>query len=356
MPFCPQCGSELADADDYCDDCGCRVEERGSDHGQDFHHERSGQRPDQNRPPSRAPPEPQNPHRQQGQSAHRAPPQGQQPRQAPRQSQYPGAPRSGRQSRTRGAQPQYVGNGKVTYAALFPATNGYKGLVLGGLCALGAPLLVPFILLCGYTARLTGAAARGESVRPPFDDVRELMNDGIFYTVLAALVIGVGAVIGNGLLTAGATLDQPGSLSVGAGVVGLAVSYVLPAVLVLYPATGSFSEALSPDRVGALIFSAYYAVSYLIFLGLVVGAFAMGFVLVIAVGILSLVIPFVGIPLAFILVMTLPPYLFYAAGAYWGGTYQIAAQDGLVPDPAETVATGGETDRQAGRDDSYSRT
>lgn len=297
MPFCPDCGTEVDAEDVHCYNCGRNLEggadtdptdsqQDGGDWGSTWDDEPQG---------------------------------GQQP--------TGGQSEIDPQTEAKG---RHIEDGKVEYTVYFPMTEGYKPIGLGGVALFLSFLILPLFTLFGYIYRITEAAARGETVQPAIDDYAELTKEGFFYFLLYLLVGIVAAIAVGGPVAAGVALESPAVIAFFAVVVSIVVAYVAPAILVLYPVTGSYKEALSPDRIKAFAFTSEYLVAYLILIAL-----SIAFNLVLQVVTLILAITVVGIFLLIPLIAVANAYYFYAIGAYWGATYYEAAEKGIVPHVSE---------------------
>jgi len=199
-----------------------------------------------------------------------------------------------------------------------------QGAGIGGTLRVVA-LLGGLLPSLGYSYRLTSAATRGEATQPFFTDFPRLVGQGVvfygFFAGLAAVATLGGELAATAAVSAGAPPFMVGLL------VTLVVWYFIPAVLVLYAATGRLRD-VSPRLVAALALSKRYAVAYPVFLVLWVAIFVS-----VTVVSLLLALTVVGIVLAVPLVFTLAVYPQYFAAAFWGGTYYQAAAAGEVPTP-----------------------
>lgn len=352
MPYCPDCGSEIDPDNVYCSNCGRQLDggrrgesdSRGpggdshdaggddwSDTGDDWgggtddgswsETDKSGQPDDwddggqygnpPNQPPRGG---------QQGQGGGQAGGWGGGQGQAQRR-EWGG-------TNVQSGDDVYVEDGRVNYAVKFPFSDGWGALGISALCYLGSFLLVPLLIIWGYLYRVTEAAAWGDTLQPRFNEYGEMIKTGFFYILLylvyaivGVVVIGVLAVVGveSGVEAVGGLL---------ALVVGVVFLYFGPAVLTLYPVTGSFSEALSPSRITDFAFTGKYFGSFLLYIALM---FAVQ--LVFSIAFFALAITVIGILLVFPLSLVISPYLLYLTGSYWGATYYEAAQEGLVDPP-----------------------
>lgn len=333
MPYCSDCGREVEPDDVYCQHCGSRL---GSDRSRDPDDRSHGER---GHGASDRPEGPDGAYRGHGGGGPER--RDRDPERRGRGRRIPPGPDAGRtDGRTAGGdrrghqgpgpeRPRRVEDGKLNYALVFPASGGYGPIGGGAICSFLSFLFVPAFTLYGYAFRLTGAAADGTTVQPRFsDDLVGMTVKGFLYFLFYLLVL-VGGTVAVALLGGAlAVAASPEVAAVFGGVIGLLVVYLAPAVLTLYPATGSAAAALSPRRVADFAFTGRYFVSFLGFILLVIGL-TIGFFLV-AIG---LIITVIGIFVLFPLIYVYSAYVLYVTGAYWGATYYQAVQDGLVDDP-----------------------
>jgi len=343
MQRCPDCGTSVEDGERYCYDCGsslqsgeydARTRQQGRqnqyDSGWDDPSARSGwdesgqqaggqRRTDQWDAPAGQ--------RQNTTSRHQRGRQGTARRGVGQQD-----------SRT------HIEDGKLDYAVKLPVSKGYDAIGIGAALNFATVLVVPIFVLMGYTYRLTEAAAHGETVQPGFDDIGELLTVGFVYSLLlfAVGLAGVGGPLAVGAYAGSALGSAANAVALG---LFLAVSYVGPAVLTLYPATGRLSAAVSPGQIAGFAFTTKYAVSYLLF-----GAAVVGLSLAWMLAALILLFTVVGIVLLLPLGYLFNTYLLYSTGAFWGATYYQTA-DGSQFQGAHDRQSAFGPDHQ--RDDQY---
>jgi len=230
----------------------------------------------------------------------------------------------------RGASARRVEDGKVGYSLRFPFTDDYGALVLGGLCNLLSILVVPLFTLWGYTYDVTEFAGRGETTQPEFEEFLDLTKRGVLYFLVAMVVPLIGTALGVALFVLGDSLQVQSAVAVlGAGLT-LVLLYIYPAVLTLYPVTGSATEALSPERIVDFAFTSTYVISFLVYFVLSVVLY---FLYYAAFFVLFLTV--IGIVLLIPLVLGFTPYFLYFTGVFWGATYYEAEQKGLVSGSVE---------------------
>lgn len=183
----------------------------------------------------------------------------------------------------------------------FPTTadDWIQTVIIGGaLSALGF-LILPAIVVQGYTVRVARAAARGETA-PSFTDWGELLVDGVKLLVLqlvAAVAVLVPLAVVLGVVGTAAGLS--GSRTLGGiavliavlliGLLGLVLGYFLPAAVANFAIEDSLAAAFDLRTVGDGALSADYATAWLLAVligfvgGLVGGALSVilvGFLLV----------------------------------------------------------------------------
>lgn len=302
MPFCPECGAEVDAQDVHCYNCGRNLDGGHAGPQQDQRHESDDQ----------------------WGSAWDEGTESQQPTQGPA-----GGQETREVDETAKGTDRYIEDGKVEYTIYFPITRGYKALGLGGLFVFLSFLIVPAFTVFGYVYRLTEAAARGDTVQPPFDELGAMTKQGFFYFLLYLLFAIISAIVVALPIGIGVEAGVP-ALIVVSIVAALAIGYVAPAVFVLYPVTGSISKAFSPGRIKEFAFTSKYLISYLILIALL-----FAFNLALQFAILILAITIIGIFLLIPVIPIIYALYFYVVGVYWGATYYEAAQEGLVPHVSE---------------------
>jgi hypothetical protein len=208
----------------------------------------------------------------------------------------------------------------LEFALRTPTKSGLLPVAAGGALEFAA-MLVPFINLIvnGYAFRLAGAAARGQTEPPAFEDIGELLVDGLRFFVVTVVYLITGTVLG-GLLTGfvWALSDVAGAI-VGA-TVALGFTYLFPASLTVYAAHREIEAAFDVSRIGRFVRTGTYLKGYLAYVLLAIAVTLIGGVsLITLVGIFFVV-----------------AWATYAYGALWGYCYREAVAKGEVPHaPAE---------------------
>lgn len=214
------------------------------------------------------------------------------------------------------------GEGPFSFAAGYATRDGWKSVLVGGLIELVGSL-VPFVglLVTGFGFRVAGAAARGQTDPPAFDEYGEMFVDGFRYVVLA-LVFLLAFGLGGAVLTVGGSAVHETVGTVVMVLVFAVAFYAFPASLTAYAAHRDVERALSPAYAGAFALTGTYLKAYLLFL--VFGA-------VVFVAALLSLITIVG-------VLFVSAWGTYACSALWGYYYREAVACGEVPPaPADPV-------------------
>lgn len=148
-------------------------------------------------------------------------------------------------------------------------------VLVGGVLVLLSPLVVPGVLLGGYSVAVVRSVLAGRTEPPAVDDWGDHLRDGLSVLAIAVVYWLPGLVLaglGLGVLTFVMLLGFGGSVlvfmlgSVG-GVVGLAyglaVSYVLPAAIVNYARTDEIGAAWDVDALRTIVTDDEYATAWL---------------------------------------------------------------------------------------------
>lgn len=211
--------------------------------------------------------------------------------------------------------------GPLSFAFTYPTGAGYESVLVGGVAELFGALIPVFQLpIRGYGFRLAGAAARGQSEPPAFEDLGDLLADGLrallvtlTYVLAVGLVAGALYVFGRGVV-GGAWLQL-------AAVAALLGAFALPASLTAYAANGSFAAAFSAEHAGAFLASGPYAKGMLLWLVALVG---------LGLAALTSFFTFVG---GFFVVA----WGWYVSASLWGYYYRQAVAREVVPTPPDEV-------------------
>jgi predicted flap endonuclease-1-like 5' DNA nuclease len=158
-------------------------------------------------------------------------------------------------------------------------------LVIGGALVLLSPLVIPNVLIGGFSVAICRTVVEGRPEPPAFDDWGKLAVDGLAVVAISlvywlpALVVGtVGfgtvAIVLFGIGRDPGTLAGPLSvvLAFGGGLLALAysvvVGYVLPASIVNYARTGDLSAAWNFGTIRTIVVNGDYAKGWLVGVGL----------------------------------------------------------------------------------------
>lgn len=201
-----------------------------------------------------------------------------------------------------------------------------KRIGIGGLLILTSFLIVPGILLQGYSARVLRSAALGEETPPAFGDWGEMLVDGLkLYVISLAYIIipyaiFLASVFSVGGSDGGSALGSLGMLVGGLGL--LVVSYLLPAAMTNFAVNDSLGAAFDFGTVFSAAFTGRYLLA--IVLAIVVGGI-LG-----AIGGALVILFFLGLFVLFYVQM----FVFYLYGTGCGP--QLTGESGS----AEQSATG----------------
>jgi len=387
MPYCPDCGSEIDRDNVYCSNCGYQIggdgqgassgggwndesggdwgadqggDDWGSDSGGDSWAERSGGDGDWSESGGGGQPgNPNDPARAGGRGGQGRGRQG-------RGGQGRGGGWEGGQGRggqgggweNQGGQRQewgdnqrprdelFIEDGRVSYALKFPFSDGWGPIGISGfIYFLANILLFPFLFIEGYLYRVTEAAAWGDTIQPRFDEYGNMFVTGLKYFGLYLTYLLGGLILVGAPLIMGAELGLTAVGGLLAFVLGLIWAYIGPAVLTLYPVTGSFTAALSPSRIGEFALTTKYFGAFLLFIAL-----QFAFQIVFFIALFALLITVIGLLLLIPLLFIVTPYILYFTGAYWGATYYEAAQERLV-EPAWDEEPQGQQETYGGEPD-----
>lgn len=177
------------------------------------------------------------------------------------------------------------------FAWYFTKGIGWRGALAGTILLATSFLVVPGLVLLGYTYRVARSAARGDASPPPLEDWQSLAKDGARFLVL---------------LVPAALLS----------VIPLLGSYVGIAILASYVGTGSLTDPATYGRALRLIVSIRYVGWFIEYLVYLAGLWILT-VLVIGVGWL------LG-----------PGFAVVSSGAFLGYVYYHAADRDMIGDPA----------------------
>jgi hypothetical protein len=227
----------------------------------------------------------------------------------------------------------------------FQGDDWVRPFVIGSLCALGSFLIIPAIILYGYTLRMIRAGATGQTTPPRFEDWEELLIDGIkayavilVYTIPLTLVVFLFLtfVVGVGAITAGAVGSDAAFAGIGVVTlvavlvsiaVSLAVAYVLPASLIALATQDDLGAAFNRSAIQRLVTSRTYFVGLLVALGV------------------ATVGGLVATPLVFLLVgFAVQFYMQVVIGHYLGQVAAKAAAESQRPGVGTAVGGGAGTD------------
>lgn len=305
MPYCPNCGTEVTRYSTFCPNCGeSLAADAGADPGESVATGTGATEAGQSGVADSAADHPA------AAGDHRT-------------RHSPGQGESSRAAQA--ADGPSLADGKLSYAINHPIAESYEPLIFGSACYAGSSLLLPLFPLFGYIYRLMRGAANGNRTPPPLEEYVEMTKEGflLFCLYVLLLALWIGAVAG---ITYAVYLEGTTETAALVAIAGLFVGgYLVPASLVIYGVTGSFTAALSPGRITEFAFSTPYLGAYLLYIALMV-VFQIGFLLAFVVLAITVVGLFILLPLSFVV----PTFMLYFSAVYWGATYRQALQKGIV--------------------------
>lgn len=327
MPYCPECGADVRDDEQFCPNCGTGLSgEQGGDQwgedttqsggrqqggnqgwGDDYTQQQGGNQGWDD-----------DPNQQQAGS------QGYQ-QQGGNQGYQQQTGNQGYQQQGRGGQAAVAGggtlpqrsSGALDFTLGYPKRDGWTPVLISVLLTLGSFLVLPLLPLLGYVFRIGRNAALGRPNPPQYEDWGGLFIDGLRYLALV-IVTGIAALVGVFALAIalGSVSDSLGALAFLVGYLG--AFYAGLALLTAFIGGNSVTGAFTDGRVVQLAKSAYFAKAVLIYLGI-----AIVFNIIAIVSIITIIGP--------IIVNT---YFILSLGAYLGYVYFQAAEKGIVAPPA----------------------
>jgi hypothetical protein len=151
--------------------------------------------------------------------------------------------------------------GWITSSLKYPISDGWNPILVAGGLTLISFLIIPWIIVQGYSFRVGRRVAEGESM-PSFKDWAGLLIDGLRFFALGLIFATVVSVVASLGVFAG---DEGTLLGT---VFGLISVYVLPAVVVSFVGKNNIIEALTSSETYKYAFSLEYLImiGYLIIL------------------------------------------------------------------------------------------
>lgn len=164
--------------------------------------------------------------------------------------------------------------------------EGLRAIAIGSVLTMLGVLVLPLVLVSGYTVRVIRTVAAGDTHPPAWDDWGSLFVDG-----LKAIAVGIGyllvptALVGLAVVAFFVPVSEPVPrvLSLVLSVVALlsvplllAALYALPAGLAAFAVSGSLGAAFAVRRLWPVLRSGTYAVAWLLAFVVTVVAGAVG--------------------------------------------------------------------------------
>lgn len=343
MPYCYECGSEVAERHRFCPECG--VELDGGGGGQPGGRSRPPDGRGQQRPESR-PGRPTNnrwgddgPGRQAGRRTGRGVP-GSASEQAsggrgPGEGPQTAGGRGSQQPARAGQQAQSE-KGLLGFSIGYPSRGGAGTVLLGGVVLFFFWLVIPLFLAAGYFVRLAAAAAGDRPEPPGFGEWAGMLRDGVVLAVAGLPIWLTYAVL--------VTLAEQTNLGLYLGV-SLLGWYLLPAVFLSFAVERSWRSIYDLGTFTALLPTRGYVVGFLLYT-LVINGIGLFVVLIL---LILTGITFVGLILWPVIFF----YWFAIDAALWGRVYRQVMGPATVPDPPTQGPSPGRQQPQPRRPQQY---
>lgn len=370
MPYCTDCGTEIAATARFCPECGARQPEDGAGGGDQRSHDdpADGERADgiRDTDDTTRPADDRNDGSHPGWEAGEST---KEPRSGPREADShqdesawgqsaetgdawdqardeQGAGRQGHPRQQAGGHQQGSPHQRggpheehrrpsdeekaLSFAIDYPKRAGWKPVLVGAALVLLSFFIIPLIILVGYGYRVARSAAADRPLPPEMDDWGGFLVDGLRF-IAVFLVPTIVVAFSFGIVIGILELSGAGGLALLLQFVSnIVTSYVAAAFLVAFVGANNIGQAFTDGTAVDLMKSEAYATAW-------IGYF-----------ILQIVLSF----LAVFSIITIVGPLFVVAfsilllGAYWGRFYARATETGLVAPPkqAEGPAPAGQED------------
>ncbi|WP_435154649.1 DUF4013 domain-containing protein [Haladaptatus sp. DFWS20] len=170
-------------------------------------------------------------------------------------------------------------NDSINY--LKDSDDAAKTVLIGGILVIFGFLIIPALIVQGYTIRVLRRVSDGDTEAPVFSDWGKLTIDGLkaaiivlvyslLPAILAVVFIGGGVALMDRAPFIGGFVALLGSLLT--FVVGLAVLYVVPAALVRFAEKGTMGSGFEYESLVPIVRDREYATGWLLALGILVVA------------------------------------------------------------------------------------
>jgi hypothetical protein len=330
MPYCPECGADVRDDEQFCPNCGTGLSgEQGGDQwgedttqsggrqqggnqgwGDDYNQQQGGNQGYQQQTGNQE-------YQQQGGNQGYQQQTGNQGYQQQTGNQGYQQQGRGRQGGVPGGTVPQRSSGALDFTLGYPKRDGWTPVLISVLLTLGSILLLPLLPLIGYAFRVGRNAALGRPNPPQYEDWGGLFVDGVRYLALV-IVTAIAALVGVfGLgIALGSVSDPLGGLGFFVGYLG--AFYVGIAVLTAFIGGNSVTGAFTDGRAVQLLKSPYFLKAVLIYIGITI---VLNIIAVVS--IITIIGPLI-----------VSTYVILSQGAYLGYVYFQAAEKGIVAPPA----------------------
>lgn len=233
-------------------------------------------------------------------------------------------------------QTDYFTKGPISFAFTYPQSDGWAPIIITPLLLFFSFLILPMLLVYGYSYRLGRAALREDPVAPQYDEWVQLLVDGVLlFLVTIPFVI---VVMFVGVLPLILAIEI-GSIGLGfiAAVMYLAAGYIGGGIVPTFMATGSVIETYRGGRFLRFVTTISYLKALLLIIGVQIGVWVV--IAGITIGLFLTLVGILLIPVVYFVAtpfMLFLPYLLFAY--YYREAVATGAVDGL-PEDAELAAS-----------------
>lgn len=148
------------------------------------------------------------------------------------------------------------------FAAYYPKERGWKPVLISALLLLGSVLIIPAFILLGYSYRVGRAAATGQAEPPAYGDWGGLLFDGLRMMV----VVFIPTILWAFVLGFVSALDPTLGL-----IAGVTTYWFVGAFLTSFMGNGSVRDTFTDGRVTSLLTSTFFLKAWLGFVLFIIG-------------------------------------------------------------------------------------
>ena len=198
------------------------------------------------------------------------------------------------------------------FATYYGKQRGWKPILIGALLLLGSVLIIPALILFGYSYRVGRSAATGKPTPPAYGNWGGLAVDGLRWFIVTFVSAFIWLLVAGLLYTIDPVLGI---------IAGVATYWFVGAFLTAFIGNGSVIGAFTDGRALRLFPSAFFLKTCL---GFLLFIFAMNIIFNI------LLFTIIG-------GIIFGAYIIVGVGAYWGYVHYHATNKGILPPPSPFV-------------------